>query len=98
MPIFIGLVLLDHTLFCLGLFFVSLFSVPSLHIQLYSCCLSQVSLFGSSLGACVSMFSVILLLSLCCFRWLCIGLCSFVRCSVRRILIGLRVSDVLCFA
>ena len=72
-------------------FFVSLFSVPSLHIQLYSCCLSQVSLFGSSLGACGSMFSVILLLSLCCFRWLCIELCSFVRCSMGRILIGLCV-------
>lgn len=60
-----------------------LLSVPSLHIQFCSCCLSQVSLSFSPVGSCVSMFSVILLLLwLCCSRWLCIGLVLSVRCSV----------------
>ena len=35
-----------------------LFSVPSLQIQLYSCCLSHSSGFGSVGGACVKMFIV----------------------------------------
>ena len=35
-----------------------LFSVPSLQIQLYSCCFSHSSGFGSVGGACVKMFIV----------------------------------------
>ena len=35
-----------------------LFSVPSLQIQLYSCCFSHSSGFGSVGGACAKMFIV----------------------------------------
>ena len=45
-------------------------SVPSLHIQWYSCCFSHCCLFGSVVGAWVGMCMVVLFLS-----WLFSSMC-----------------------
>ena len=56
-------------------------SVPSLHIQWYSCCFSHCSLFSSVVGAWVRMCMVIVFLS-CLFSSMCLhtGLCLHALC------------------
>ena len=72
-------------------------SVPSLHIQWYSCCFSHCSLFSSVVGAWVRMCMVIVFLS-CLFSSMCLhtGLFSSVRCSISLCLHDLCVYPTYC--
>ena len=72
-------------------------SVPSLHIQWYSCCFSHCSLFSSVVGAWVRMCMVIAFLS-CLFSSMCLhtGLFSSVRCSISLCLHALCVYPTYC--
>ena len=76
------LIVESYTFLCRP-FWDVLFSVPSLQIQLYSCCFNHSSGFGSVGGTCVTMFIVmVFLLWLDSCRCLYMGLCSSVRCSI----------------
>ena len=72
-------------------------SVPSLHIQWYSCCLSHCSLFGTVVGAWVRMCIVIYFL-LWLFSSMCLhtGLFSSVRCLISLCLHDLCVHPTYC--